>query len=311
MVDSYSSWIDFKEIKTIHSAEIIKQLKTWFAVHGSPEELHTDNGTQYTSQQFKDFANEWNFKHVTGSPHHHQSNGLAERYVQVAKNILRKTPKEIEKALLVYRNTPRGELGSPNQRLFSRQTKSILPITQTQLKPLVVQKVHDNLKIERDKQKNVYDRNAVQRKSPNENDTVMVQHPTKKTWEPGEILQKESDRSMIVRTENGQFKRNMKLIRKLPSRIPIQQQPSQSADEAEDINDYDSTTNQNSQSMIRRNYADNNNIKQQIQQQPKYAKKYLTGKVCSNPEKTYEGTIASPINTSRSGRVIKKNPKFI
>jgi transposase InsO family protein len=59
----------------------VKVIKNWFAVHESPEEIHSDNGPQFTSQQFREFAKEWDFKHVTGSPHHHQSNGLAEKFV--------------------------------------------------------------------------------------------------------------------------------------------------------------------------------------------------------------------------------------
>jgi hypothetical protein len=50
LVDSYSSWFDFKQVKSTNTNEVVKVIKHCFAVHGSPEELHSDNGPQFTSQ---------------------------------------------------------------------------------------------------------------------------------------------------------------------------------------------------------------------------------------------------------------------
>ena len=47
--------------------------------------------------------------HITNSPHYHQSNGLAETYVQLVKSLLYKVKESDEDpyfALLLYRNTP-------------------------------------------------------------------------------------------------------------------------------------------------------------------------------------------------------------
>ena len=53
-------------------------MKSVFAKHGVPTLLVIDNGPQYTSRQMQLFAQQYNFKQVTSSPHHPQSNGLAE-----------------------------------------------------------------------------------------------------------------------------------------------------------------------------------------------------------------------------------------
>lgn len=84
--DSYSGYLDFRQLKGQTLYEVIEQLKRWFSVH----ELQTNNGTQYMSREFKTIQKEWKFNHVTSSPHHYQGNGLAEKAVQVAKNILKK-----------------------------------------------------------------------------------------------------------------------------------------------------------------------------------------------------------------------------
>ena len=50
-----------------------------FACHGIPYEVKSDNGPQYTSRDFKDFAMKWSFKHTSSSPYNPQRNRLAEK----------------------------------------------------------------------------------------------------------------------------------------------------------------------------------------------------------------------------------------
>ncbi|KAG5858283.1 hypothetical protein JTB14_020061 [Gonioctena quinquepunctata] len=62
------------------------------------------------------------------SPHYPRSNGLAEKAVQIAKNMLKKCD-DIHLALLEYRNTPiSGSDESPAQLLNNRHLRSKLPI---------------------------------------------------------------------------------------------------------------------------------------------------------------------------------------
>ena len=71
--------------------------------------------------------------HITSSPHYPQSNGLAEKYVQIVKNLFIKAyeeGKDYQKALMIYRNTPlHDNLMSPMQLLQGRAARSDLPMS--------------------------------------------------------------------------------------------------------------------------------------------------------------------------------------
>ena len=67
----------------------------------------TDNGAQFSSQEFRSFSASNNIKHTTSSLLFPQSNGLAEHSVQTAKRLIRSS-EDPYAALLAYRTTPLG-----------------------------------------------------------------------------------------------------------------------------------------------------------------------------------------------------------
>lgn len=228
LVDSYSGWIDFKKLRTMESSEVIEHLEWWFSVWGAPEEFHSDNARQYTSQLFQKFAKEWKFEPVTSSPYYPQSNGMSERAVQVAKNVLKKCHEDgssVQLGLLNYRNIPRSDaLKSPNERIMSRVTKTPLPMIEKKLKPTVVENVKQSLEVERNKQKAYYDQAARSRQEMKVNDRVLVQNQLTKTWEPARVIAKtELPRSVIVETQNGDvLRRTTRHLRTSSAQIPEQ-----------------------------------------------------------------------------------------
>lgn len=62
-------------------------MQDMFACHGIPEEIMSNNGPQFISNDFNKFSKEWQFNHVTSSPRFPQSNGLAEAAVKTVKTI--------------------------------------------------------------------------------------------------------------------------------------------------------------------------------------------------------------------------------
>lgn len=224
--DSYSGYLDFQQLKGQSSYEVIEQLKKWFAVHGIPEELQTDNGTQYMSREFKSFQKEWKFNHVTSSPHHHQGNGLAEKAVQVAKNILKKCSidkSDVQLALLNWRNIPRNDiLGSPNQRLYSRITRSPLPTIKSNLKPKIMQGVTSELKRLREEQADYSNKHTKRPENFEINEKIRhkVAH---RQWEGARVIEKPEGlpRSVIIQTDQGQIlRRNFSHLHKTQADIP-------------------------------------------------------------------------------------------
>ena len=61
----------------------------------------SDNGPQFVSREFKVFAQEYGFTHVTSSPRYPCSNGEVERAVRTIKNLLKKAA-DPHDALLLY-----------------------------------------------------------------------------------------------------------------------------------------------------------------------------------------------------------------
>ena len=69
VMDYYSRFIKILSLMEITSQAAIQKLKSVFARWGIPEELVSDNGTQFKSAMFDEFKAEYGFKHTTSSPH--------------------------------------------------------------------------------------------------------------------------------------------------------------------------------------------------------------------------------------------------
>ena len=140
-VDHYSDFFEVDTLTDTLSSTIVLHTKKIFARHGSPMVCLTDNGPQFISAEYEQFAKDWNIHHITSSPYHSQGNGRAEAAVKAAKNILRKCH-DPELALLHLRNTPtKGHQTSPAQRLMSRRTRTTVPTSTPLLKPAIMDPV--------------------------------------------------------------------------------------------------------------------------------------------------------------------------
>lgn len=119
------------------SVAVIQRLKSIFARYGIPKTVVSDNGPQFASGSFQDFARTYGFKHVTTSPRYPQANAEVEHKVRTLKLLLKKA-EDPYLALLNYRNTPGPTGFSPAQLLVSRRLRSRVPCTPSLLKPRTV-----------------------------------------------------------------------------------------------------------------------------------------------------------------------------
>ena len=65
MVDDYSNYFEVNALNQTTTAAITTCMKSQFARHGIPEEVRSDNGPQFSSTSFENFAKEWDSKHIT------------------------------------------------------------------------------------------------------------------------------------------------------------------------------------------------------------------------------------------------------
>lgn len=104
IIDYFLQYIEATELKST-LAEVTIAVKEAFARHGTAETVVSDNGPQFSSESFQQFAKEYKFTHSTSSPRYPQANGEPERAVQTVKNLW-KRDNDYCRALLAYRATP-------------------------------------------------------------------------------------------------------------------------------------------------------------------------------------------------------------
>ena len=186
---------------------VINHFKLIFSEYGWPDTLVSDNGPCYASEVFTKIMQEYNVNHITSLPHYPQSNGLAEKFVQIVKNLFHKAREEgadLHNALMIYRNTPlSSNLQSPMQMLQSRTVRSQLPMSNAAKQQLGLQA--EKLRI----------------KTKNEHlplhdlwlgQNVMMQDSTSKRWSPVVITKLcKEPRSYQVITKDGVTYRKMQV----------------------------------------------------------------------------------------------------
>ncbi|XP_037568045.1 uncharacterized protein K02A2.6-like [Dermacentor silvarum] len=132
-VDYYSRFFELEELCGTQT-KLVQFLSNLFARYGIPDILRSDNGPQYSSLEFLQFMSSWGVRHVTSSPHYAQSNGEAERAVQTAKNIIRKSA-NVAEGLLAHSATPGPEGYSSAEVLMGRKLKTNVPTLPETLEP--------------------------------------------------------------------------------------------------------------------------------------------------------------------------------
>lgn len=218
-VDYYSNYWEIDFLPDTKSTTVIKKLKAHFARYGIPSTVVSDNGPQYSSQEFRRFSQLWEFEHKTSSPGYPQSNGKAESAVKTVKRLLHKAKASGQDpylALLDHRNTPSQGLDtSPAQRLLSRRTRTLLPVKTSLLLPKVIP-AEQALLSNQLRQCAYYNRSARDLDLLNRGDLVRVQpfQPHTK-WRLGTVNKTIDSRSYEIEMDSGAvLRRNRRHLRR-------------------------------------------------------------------------------------------------
>ena len=215
-VDYYSRFIKIAQLDRTTAEEVIFRTKGVFARQGIPEVVVSDNGPQYFSEAYTAFAQQFQFEHVTSSPHNPQTNGEAERAVQTVRNLMKKDG-DPYLALLAYRSTPLKCGFSLSELLMCRKLRTNIPMTRDSRKPAI-----PDLSLLREREEQYKAR--VQNNYDQHHGVIELEplDPGQKVWIPdrGEeahVVQEAGTWSYQVQTPEGTYRRNRQALVDLPN----------------------------------------------------------------------------------------------
>ena len=135
VVDAHSKWPEVSIMRSTTAEKTIEKLGEMFSRFRFPEQLVSDNGPQFISQEFERFLEANGVQNICSAPYHTSTNGLAERFVQSMKNTLKTSHgqgslhQRLNSFLLSYRNVPHSTTQvAPAALLIKRQHRTKLDL---------------------------------------------------------------------------------------------------------------------------------------------------------------------------------------
>ena len=138
MVDMATRYPKAAAIPRIDTATVAEELVKMFCDVGIPNEILSDNGSQFTSDMMAEVQKLLSIRSITTTPYHAQCNGLCERYNGTLKQMLRRMITEqekewdrfIEPLLFAYREVPTESLGgfSPFELIYGRTVRGPMSV---------------------------------------------------------------------------------------------------------------------------------------------------------------------------------------
>ncbi|XP_065315347.1 uncharacterized protein LOC135924223 [Gordionus sp. m RMFG-2023] len=176
------------------------------SLFGIPEQIVYDNGSNFTSQLFKNFCRDHDIHHFQTSAHHQHLNGQVERMVRTFKSHMKKCMEQnnmdidiaLENFFFNYRNTPNSTTGIPPRKLMFNHDM------RTKWDLLKYKKDDDNTSF------TVLPKN----KTMNIGEKIWYRNFGVNKWDEGVIIKKESNMLFQIQTKNGILRRHLDQLKK-------------------------------------------------------------------------------------------------
>ena len=137
MVDYATRYPEATALKSIEAETVAEALVAMFSRVGIPEEVLTDQGSQFVSGVMKEVSRLLSMRQLVTTPYHPMCNGLVERFNGSLKSMLKRMcserPKDWDRylpaLLFAYREVPQESLGfSPFELLYGRTVRGPMNI---------------------------------------------------------------------------------------------------------------------------------------------------------------------------------------
>ena len=200
IVDAHSKYLEVAILKTITTSKVVSVLEEIFGCLGVCDTIVTDNGTQFTSNQFDELCKLNNIKHLRTATFHPQSNGQAERFVDTVQRTLRKLSPEgrnlaqhLSTFLQTYLSTPNPiSHQTPFEMMFGRKMVTPLNAMLPSKKDSSIENIAQNnaFNMKRGTKSNKF--------IQHEKIYMMVHSNNKWSWQRGTIVKTLENRMYIV-----------------------------------------------------------------------------------------------------------------
>ena len=222
--DCYYSRYPFAfKIRQANSDHIVSCLRWLFSTLGLPEEIFSDNGTIFCSQDFEVFLKSNGIRHIRSSVYYPQSNGLIERFHSTLKSRIRRIRYDknwpldiyIDKVLYDIRSTLNETTGeTPFSRPFGRRITTKLD--------LFIKNANYSPKLPARPSMEVYQKRSTNRRSTRSyviGDNVIMRWGTSQPFiYRGKVKKILSDRTYIIETNGRSTQCNSTNLKPTPNR---------------------------------------------------------------------------------------------